>query len=150
MRAVLQVISMIVGALLVALFIQVLIAQSREPGDFGERIAKVAMRQLGLERTQPAVAASADTRSDDSASTPSAAPIDSVRLGDMTAADLQELLRDATREELDQLQRELSQEADRREASGFWTDVRLNALFLFLGAVAPMVFRRGAPSAPRS
>lgn len=140
MRTVIGSILGVVTALLVALVFQVLVAQSREQGDFGDRVAAVVDRALGVGPESAVSAQEPSGRGTDAAAADTS--LQSVRIGDITAADLQMLVRESTREELNALHRKLLQEAERREADGFWTDVRLNGLFLFLGVLAPIVLGR--------
>lgn len=128
-------------AFLIALTIQVLVAQTREPGEFGDRVKAVVVRAFGMSDT-PTAAASAEPSGRGSSSLESGTAIQSLRLSDMTVGDLETLVRASTREELDALRQALLRDAERRDTSSFWTDVRLNSLFLFLGVLTPLTIGR--------
>jgi hypothetical protein len=114
-------------ALSVALVVQVLVAQMGERGDFGERVATVVNRAFGIDPARSVAADAAPPDGRGSETTGSTAALESLRISDLTVGDLQKLL----------------SEADQRGASEFWTDVRLNGLFLFLGLLAPIMMARG-------
>ncbi len=154
MRSVLLVVVLLGLAFAGALAVQVLMAQSKEEGSFSDRVASVMQRQLGLGESaetaaatdammeaapEPPPAAGMQSRSYSLA--PGAAP-SPPRLSDLTIPELQELLRSSTRAELDGLARRLEEEAAARDQDGFWTDVRLNMLFMLLSFALPVAFAR--------
>lgn len=143
MRAVAFAAGMVVVALLVALTFQVLVAQSREQGAFPDRVRTVLMRQFDF--AAPASTNDAPSDANVRGAEPEFGPSSaarSLRLADMTVGDLETLIRVSTRQEMAELQRILSREADRRDRAGFWTDVRLNAFFLLLGLLGPVAVSR--------
>jgi len=55
---------------------------------------------------------------------------------------ISERLTSVTREEIASLKSDISRESDERDRASFWTDVKLNTLFLLLGLGAPALLAR--------
>jgi hypothetical protein len=155
MRSVILVVVLLAVAFAGAFAVQVLMAQSKEEGSFGDRVASVMQRQLGLvspaEEAAEAAMEAAPMEEAPPAGTEGrsmtyslapAPPPSPARLADLTIADLEALFRSSTQAELDGLRRQLAEDAVKRDQDGFWTDVRLNMLFMLLSLALPVAFAR--------
>lgn len=126
------------AALALGVFVQVLFAQAGERGSFGERVATVLEKQFGFAEVAPPPAPTLD-----------AASARSLEEGPRLSPEYEAAVRivadrysAATRDEIARLKYELMQESEFRDRDSFWTDVRLNTLFLILGLGAPVLLRR--------
>jgi len=132
-----KVLAFIVVAFVIGVGAQVLISQSREQGAFFERVATVFDKQLGRTRAvvpPPAPSDEASGRSLEGTALPPEFEA-AVRLtADRFAV--------ATQRELSALKAELVRAEEVRDRDAFWTDVRLNTLFMLLGLLAPVLLRR--------
>lgn len=138
MRSIVQVLLFIVVAVIIGIGAQVLISQSREQGAFFDRVMAVVAKQLGGARAvvapQTAPLAEASGRSLEGTALPPEYEA-AVRL----TADRLAL---ATQRELHALKTDLVRQEEARDRDSFWTDVRLNTLFMLLGLVVPVLLRR--------
>ena len=127
----------LIAVIVIAFAGQVLVRQADESGGFVERVTTVLDRQFGGARRTPEVVAAAPHNDGGLAS---AAPIppELAAVSRLTAEQYAQL----TRRELNAMKADLIRDADSRERDSFWTDVRLNALFLVLGLVFPMMLSR--------
>jgi hypothetical protein len=138
MIGVLRIVGALLGALAIGVVVQVLFAQAGERGSFGERIGSVLEKQFGFAEVAPPpapVADAASARSFEEGPRLSPEYEAAVRVAaDRYAA--------ATRDEIARLKYELQRESEFRDRDGFWTDVRLNTLFMLLGLGVPVLLRR--------
>jgi hypothetical protein len=129
----------IVLALVVGFSAQVMIGQAREKGAFMQRVTSVIERRFGfaapLEAATPPAAMVAAGRSmeDETALTPEIAA--AVRL-------VADHYAEKTKAEVVALKEDLVRQEQQRDAESFWTDVRLNTLFMLLGFGVPVLMRR--------
>ena len=138
MRTFIYIITVVLFALGIGFGAQILIAQSREEGGVIDRIARVLDRQFGSYSASVA---------------PSPPPPAQDTLGRSTGNDLPPNVESAiratafvyaaqTHAEIKSLRSELLVQAEQRDRDSFWTDVRLNTLFMLLGLGAPALLRR--------
>lgn len=125
------------AALALGIAIQVLFAQSNEEGSFDERIGAVLQKQFGFAEDAPAPAPAAETTARSLEEAPGLSP-------EIEAAArlVAERYIAATRDEIARLKYDLLRQSDLSGRDSFWTDVRLNTLFLVLGLGAPALLRR--------
>lgn len=138
MRSFVQILAMVFVAVAIGFGVQLLISQSREQGALFDRVAAVMQRQFGGIRV-PAAAAPAPAE-DASARSLEGSPLPpefeaAVRL----TADRYAV---ATQRELAAMKLDLIRAEQVRDRDSFWTDVRLNTLFMLLGLAAPVLLRR--------
>jgi len=131
MRAVFLVITAVLVSLILSFFLQILIVQAGEPGPFISRVVSAIESKL----LPQALPTATDLESGDLSVAPIAIP--DARLVELSAKDFQSILRAATRVELEELDKRLQADARKRDEEGFWTDVKLNSVFMLLGICLP-------------
>ena len=138
MRMIGGVILALVIALLIGLSVQVLIGQANEEGPFFARVSSVLERQFGLRGEVPPPASAAPARGASERSIGVSLPPEI----DAAIRIAAERYAAAAREELSALKMDLREREERRDRESFWTDVRLNTLFMLLGLGVPVLLRR--------
>lgn len=127
----------LVAALALGIVIQVLFAQANEEGSFDERVGAVLQKQFGFAEETPDAAPAADVAGRNLDEGPRLSP--DIEAAARAIADRYVA---ATRDEIARLKHDLLRQSDLSGRDSFWTDVRLNTLFLVLGLGAPALLRR--------
>ncbi len=138
MRGIVLAAAALIAALCVAFAKQVLVSQAGESGAFFDRVSAVLDRQFGTAKPAAVVAAAPSPRSDGGLAPAAPIPPELAAVSKLTAEQYAAL----TRSELSAMKADLIRDAEDRDRDGFWMDVRLNALFLVLGLVFPMMLAR--------
>lgn len=140
MRTLFLTTSVIIIAATLGIVVQILIHQGNQSGDFLQRVAAVLEKQFGNElvATPPPPAAMAPERASGRSVGIAVLPPELSAAVRITA----EQYAGATRMEMENFKLELKRQAETRDRESFWTDVRLNTIFMLLGLGAPFLMRR--------